>query len=62
MSNGSSELHKVAGLIGTFVSSGFLYLIAAFNILPMAAIWKTFRQGRAGGSYDELALERRLRG
>ena len=61
VSDSSSELHQVTGLIGTFVSSSFLFLIAAFNIVALTAIWKAFRQGRGDGSYDELALERRLR-
>src|SRR6185369_4693337 len=29
--DGTSSLHDVAGLIGTIVSSGFLYVIAALN-------------------------------
>jgi high-affinity nickel-transport protein len=57
--DGNSGLHKVAGLIGTIVSSGFLYAIAALNIVVLVDVWKVFRQLRTG-QYDEAALERKL--
>ena len=43
-----SSLHHIAGVIGTIVSSGFLYVIAAFNLAVFIGIWRTFRQVRAG--------------
>jgi nickel/cobalt transporter (NiCoT) family protein len=60
VSDSGSELHNVTGLIGALVSSGFLYLIAAFNIVALVNIWKTFRRRHTRRGYDELALERRL--
>ncbi len=55
----NSELHVVTGLIGTVVSSGFLYAIAALNIVVLIDLWRVFRQ-RNSGQYDEAALERQL--
>jgi len=57
--DGTSSLHDIAALIGTIVSSGFLYLIAALNIIALADIWRIFRQIRTG-RHDEGALESQL--
>ncbi|HVJ55011.1 MAG TPA: HoxN/HupN/NixA family nickel/cobalt transporter [Aliidongia sp.] len=57
-----SQLHAVAGLIGTLVSGAFLYLVAALNLVILANIWRVFRQLRADGYCDEAALERQLEG
>ncbi|MFD7541560.1 HoxN/HupN/NixA family nickel/cobalt transporter [Streptomyces sp. NPDC059819] len=57
--DGSSQLHNVTGLIGTTVSSVFLYAIAAINVVILAGIWKVFRKMRTG-HYDEAALEEHL--
>jgi high-affinity nickel-transport protein len=54
-----SELHTITGLIGTAVSSGFLYTIAVLNLGALVGIWKAFRQAQAG-QYDERALEKQL--
>ena len=55
----SSGLHQVTSLIGTGVSGGFLYLIAAVNLVVLAGILKVFRDLRRG-RFDEQTLERRL--
>jgi high-affinity nickel-transport protein len=57
--NGSSQLHNLAGWIGTGVSGVFLYVIAALNVVILWGIVKVFREMRSGG-YDETELERRL--
>jgi high-affinity nickel-transport protein len=57
--DGRSQLHNVAGWVGTTVSGAFLYLIAFINLLILAGIWKVFRQMR-GGVFDEAALEEHL--
>jgi high-affinity nickel-transport protein len=57
--DGHSQLHNVAGWVGTTVSGAFLYLIAFINLLILAGIWKVFRQMR-GGVFDEAALEEHL--
>jgi nickel/cobalt transporter (NiCoT) family protein len=57
--DGNSQLHIITGLIGTVVSSGFLYAIAALNIVVLVDIWKLFRRMRTG-QCDEDALEKQL--
>ncbi len=57
--NGGSTLHTVTNLIGTGVSGGFLYVIAALNLIILVGILRVFRDMRAG-EYDEVELERQL--
>jgi high-affinity nickel-transport protein len=59
--NGTTEsgLHKWGGLIGTSVSGGFLYLIAALNLVVLVGILKVFLEMRRG-RYDDDELERQL--
>jgi nickel/cobalt transporter (NiCoT) family protein len=57
--NDGSALHSVTVLIGTGVSGGFLYLIAALNIAVLLGIVRVVRDMPAG-SFDEAELERRL--
>ncbi len=59
VSDEGSSLHNFAGLIGTIVSGGFLYLIAALNLVVLIDIWKVFHRMRSG-HYDEAALEKQL--
>jgi high-affinity nickel-transport protein len=55
----SSQLQHTTNIIGTCVSGFFLFLIAAFNIVVLAGIFKVFRQMRAG-AYDDAQLEEQL--
>jgi high-affinity nickel-transport protein len=55
--NPDSVLHGVTSLIGTGVSGGFLYAIAAVNLVILLQIVRVVRDMRA---YDESDLERRL--
>jgi high-affinity nickel-transport protein len=55
----SSQLQYTTNIIGTCVSGFFLFLIAAFNLVVLAGIYKVFR-GMRGGAYDEAALEEHL--
>ena len=55
----TSRLHQVTNSIGTGVSGGFLYVIAALNIVILVSIIKVFR-GMRTGAYDEEALEAQL--
>ena len=59
--NGTKEsaLHHYGGLIGTSVSGGFLYLIAALNLVVLVGIVKVFLEMRRG-AYDDDELERQL--
>ena len=56
---GHSALHSVASLVGTGVSGGFLYVIAALNITVLIGIGGALRRARRG-ELDEASLERQL--
>jgi high-affinity nickel-transport protein len=57
--NDNSGLHQVTNWIGTLVSGGFLYVIAALNVVILFGIIKVFREMKSG-VYDEQALEQQL--
>jgi high-affinity nickel-transport protein len=57
--NDNSALHQTTSYIGTGVSGGFLYIIAAINIVTLLGIIKVFREMKLG-RYDEVELERQL--
>jgi nickel/cobalt transporter (NiCoT) family protein len=57
--NDNSTLHQTTSYIGTAVSGGFLYIIAAINIVVLVGIVKVFREMKRG-RYDEAELERQL--
>src|SRR5207245_7719343 len=48
---------EVGGLIGTFVSAAFLYIIGIINLLVLLDIYRMFRRVTKGGSYSEETLE-----
>jgi nickel/cobalt transporter (NiCoT) family protein len=54
-----STLRQATSWVGTAVSGGFLYLIAAINIVILLGIVKVFREMRTG-RYDQAGLERQL--
>jgi nickel/cobalt transporter (NiCoT) family protein len=54
-----SGLHTVTSLIGTGISGGFLYIIAALNLVILIGILRVFREMRRG-EYNEAQLERQL--
>jgi high-affinity nickel-transport protein len=55
-----SNLQAIGGLIGTSVSAVFLLLIAAINIVILVDVYKTFREVKSGGDYNDLALDESL--
>jgi high-affinity nickel-transport protein len=57
--NDASGLHKTTNIVGTSVSGGFLYLIAALNFIVLVGIVKVYREMKAG-RYDNEELERQL--
>jgi high-affinity nickel-transport protein len=57
--NDSSGLHKTTNIVGTSVSGGFLYLIAALNLIVMVGIVKVYREMKSG-KFDDEELERQL--
>ena len=58
--NEHSSLHQVTSHLGTGVSGGFLYLIAALNVVILVGIIRVFREMKSG-RYDEEQLEDHLR-
>ncbi|MGW7004503.1 HoxN/HupN/NixA family nickel/cobalt transporter [Streptomyces sp. NPDC054933] len=59
LTNDNSSTRQTLGVVGTSVSGGFLYLIAALNLLSMAGIYRVFKAMRAG-QFDEHELEKHL--
>ena len=55
----TSGYETVGGIVGTSMAAGFLYLIAALNLVVLAGVYKVFR-GIRNGDFDEDELERRL--
>ena len=56
---GHSTLHQATGLLGTAISGGFLFVIAAINVAILLGIVRVFREMKTG-RYDEAGLERHL--
>ncbi len=57
--DGNSGVHQLTSTIGTLVSGGFLYLIAALNLVILVGILRVFRDMKSG-RFSEPELERRL--
>ncbi|MFD9337752.1 HoxN/HupN/NixA family nickel/cobalt transporter [Streptomyces sp. NPDC060028] len=57
--NFEDSFASTGGLIGTLVSGTFLYIVAAFNFVILAGIWKVWRQVKSG-RYEEQHLEELL--
>ena len=55
-----SNLKALGGIVGTLVSSIFLLIIAAINLVILLDIYKTFREVKNGGVYDDLSLNESL--
>jgi high-affinity nickel-transport protein len=53
-------LKNVGGLVGTAVSAIFLFLIAIINLVILVDIYKTFREVRNGGEYNDQTLDESL--
>jgi len=45
------QFRDIGGVVSTLVSAGFLFAIAAVNLLILRSVWRTWRHVRAGGSY-----------
>jgi high-affinity nickel-transport protein len=57
--HGGSPLHELTGVLGAGASGGFLYVIAALNLVVLVGILRIFRRMRLG-EFDEAELERQL--
>jgi len=55
-----SGLQAIGSLIGTAVSSLFLMLIAAINLVILVDVYKTFREVKNGGEYNDKTLDESL--
>ncbi|CAB3777441.1 HoxN/HupN/NixA family nickel/cobalt transporter [Paraburkholderia fynbosensis] len=44
---------QIGGVIGTLVSAGFLFVIAAINLIVLKSVVATFKRVRRGERYDE---------
>ncbi len=53
-------LKNIGGLVGTAVSAIFLFLIAIINLVILVDIYKTFRDVRNGGEYNDQTLDESL--
>ena len=56
------EAHAIGGILGTAVSSAFLLLIAAINLVILRGVWRGFRRVRMGGTLVEEDLDMLLSG
>jgi high-affinity nickel-transport protein len=56
------EMKDVGGLVGTLVSTFFLFVIAAANILVLRTVWREFRRVRQGGRLVEENIDLLLAG
>ena len=54
------QLKAIGALIGTGVSSLFLFIIAIINLVILIDIFKTFRDVRNGGEYNDAVLDESL--
>lgn len=54
------QMKAIGGLIGTAVSSLFLFLIAIINIVILVDIYRTFLEVKNGGEYDDKTLDETL--
>ncbi|MFI9721125.1 HoxN/HupN/NixA family nickel/cobalt transporter [Streptomyces sp. NPDC052396] len=59
LTNDTSSTHQTLGIVSTSVSGGFLYLIAALNLVSLGGIHRVFKAMRAG-EFDERELEKHL--
>jgi high-affinity nickel-transport protein len=50
-------LKATGGVVATIVSAGFLFTIAAMNLVILRAVWRTFQHVRAGGVYVDEDLD-----
>ncbi|HZS75738.1 MAG TPA: HoxN/HupN/NixA family nickel/cobalt transporter [Ktedonobacteraceae bacterium] len=53
-------LKSIGGLVGTAVSALFLLIIAAINIVILVDVFRTFREVKNGGEFNEFTLDESL--
>lgn len=60
--SGMAVLKHIGGTVATVASAGFLFAIAATNLIILRAVWKTFAHVRAGGAHMEDDIDLLLGG
>lgn len=55
-----TDLQTFGGIVGTLVSSVFLLIIAIINLVVLLDIYKTFREVKNGGVYNDYTLNESL--
>jgi len=60
--SGMAVLKQIGGTVATVASAGFLFAIAATNLIILRAVLKTFAHVRAGGTYVEDDIDLLLGG
>jgi high-affinity nickel-transport protein len=53
LSSRFDALKTVGGVVGTLVSTLFLFVIAAMNVVILIGVWRSFRHVRRGGAFAE---------
>ena len=48
---------QVGSIVGTSVSTLFLFAVAAMNVAILAKVWRAVRHVRAGGAYDDTDFD-----
>jgi high-affinity nickel-transport protein len=51
LSSQFDTFRTIGGLVGTLVSTLFLFVIALVNVIVLRGVWRTFRQVRRGGAF-----------
>ncbi|USI75017.1 HoxN/HupN/NixA family nickel/cobalt transporter [Sphingomonas morindae] len=59
---GFAAMRAAGALLATLVSAGFLFAIAAINLVILRGVWRSFRVVRHGGTYAEEDLDLLLAG
>ncbi len=59
---GFETVKATGGVIATIFSAGFLFAIAAINLVILRSVWRTFGHVRAGGTYRDDDLDVLLAG
>ena len=57
-----SQLRSIGGLIGTLISTAFLFGIAMMNVLVLRSVYRVFKRVRGGEAYVEEDLDLMLSG
>jgi high-affinity nickel-transport protein len=50
------QFRQIGGVIGTTVSAGFLFAIALANMVILKDVYRTFKEVKNGGAYNEQSL------